>query len=204
MIYIINIKKYIVLIVIASLIGFVFVSVHTYKSGISSSEKIQRVQHWDEIDLAAVKRNYQPYTVAEMCDMWNDKLILRYGGYERFKQAIGEAYAVYPQNTFLALLLKLGRPFIDFSDYEDALTEQRCWVYSTRVYWESMNAVERTEYLERHGLPLDTKWDMYEETLLKNIVVYNINFRRAIEQDPYMNGTLQNCFDNTRPSWTDK
>lgn len=171
------------------LVVIVSVSIYTYKSDSGSqdaslrrpyiSEKFQWVQHWDEIDLAAVKRNYQPYTVAEMYDMWNDKLIARYGGYERFKQAIGEAYAVYPQDTFLASLLKLGRPFIDFSDYENALTEQRCWMYSTRVYWESMNAVERTEYLERHGLPLDTKWDMYEETLLKYIVVYSINFRRA-------------------------
>lgn len=203
MIYTINMKNYIVLLVIASLIGIVSVSVYTYKSGISSSEKFQWVQHWNEIDIAAVKRNHQPYTVAEMSEMWNDKLIAKYGGAEKLKQAIGEAYAVYPQDTFLARLLKLGRPFIDFSDYEDALTKQRCWVYSTRVYWESMNAVERTKYLERRRLPLDTKWDMYEETLLKNIVVYSINFRRAIEQDPYMNGTLQNGFNSPPKSCTD-
>ncbi len=196
------------------LVVIVSVSIYIYKSSNSSqdasqrrshiSEKPQWVQHWDEIDLAAIKRDYQPYTVAEMCDMWNDKLIARYGGYERFKQAIGEADAVYPKETFLAKMLEFGRPFIDFSDYEDALTEQRCWVYSTRVYWESMNAVERTKYLERHGLPLGTKWDMSEETLLKIIVVYSINFRRAIEQDPYMNGTLQNCFDSTHKSCADK
>lgn len=195
-------------------VAILSVSIYTYKSGNGSqdapqhsshiSEKPQWVKHWDELDIAVVKRNYQPYTVAEMCDMWNDKLIARYGGYERFKQAIGKADEVYPQDIYLARLLELGRPFVEFTDYEDALTEQRCWIYSTRIYWESMDAVERTEYLEHHGLPLDTKWDMYEETLLKNSVVYSINFRRAIDQDPYMNGTLQNYFDSTRKSCTDK
>ena len=107
----------------------------------------------DQLDLAAIKRDYQPYTLTEMREMWNEKLIAKYGGHERLKQAIGDADHVYPLDKYLARMLELGRPFADFSDYENALTEQRIWLFSTRVYWESMNTSERGAYLERRGLP---------------------------------------------------
>ena len=94
-------------------------------------------------------------------------------------------------------MLELGRPFADFSDYENALTEQRIWLFSTRVYWESMNTSERGAYLERQGLPTGGTWAVYEEVLLKNDVVYSINFWRSKEQDSYMNGTLPSYFDES-------
>ena len=167
-------------------------------SELPAVEKFRWVQHWDQLDLAAVKRHYQPYTLTEMREMWNQKLVVKYGGAKRLQQAIGQADDVYPRDTYLARMLELGRPFVDFSDYEDALTEQRIWLFSTRVYWDSMNTAERSMYLERQGLPPDTTWETYEETLLKNDVVYSINFWRSKEQDPYMNGTLSSYyFDKT-------
>ncbi len=153
------------------------------------------IQHWDEIDLSTIKRDYQPFTVAEMCDMWHDELIIKYGGSERFSQSFGKAIDVYPQNTFLARMLELGRPFVDFSDYEDALTNQRITLSSTRGYWENLSAAERVLYLAQRGFPPGATWEHYEEVLLKNEVVHSINFRRSIEQDPYMNGTLSSGFD---------
>ena len=166
-------------------------------SELRTAEKYQWMRHWDQLDLAAVKRHYQPYTLTEMREMWNQKLVVKYGGPERLKQAIGEAGEVYPQDKYLARMLQLGRPFIDFSDYKDALTDQRIWLFSTRVYWESMRAAERASYLERQGLPPDATWDVYEEMMLKNDVVYSINFWRSKEQDPYMNGTLSSCFNKS-------
>ena len=153
------------------------------------------IRHWDEIDLSTIKRDYQPFTVAEMQEMWSDELIIKYGGSERFGQAIGKAIDVYPQNTFLARMLELGRPFINFSDYEDALTNQRITLYSMRVYWESMHATEQSIYLAQRGFPLDATWEHYEDVLLKSEVVHSINFWLSIEQDPYMNGTILRCFD---------
>ena len=153
------------------------------------------IRHWDEIDLSTIKRDYQPFTVAEMQEMWHDELIFKYGGAERLKQSIGKAVDVYPQNTFLARMLELGRPFIGFSDYENALTNQRITLYSTRAYWESLSAAERAIYLAQRGFPPDATWEQYEEVLLKNEVVHSINFLLAIEQDPYMNGTLSSGFD---------
>ncbi|MCE2399966.1 hypothetical protein J4G08_03665 [Candidatus Poribacteria bacterium] len=189
-------KKFIILIIIMFLVVIVSVSIYTYKFG-SSTEKFQWTQHWDELDLTAIKRDYQPYTVAEMHEMWNDKLVVKYGGAERLKQAIGKADEVYPQDTYLARMLELGRPFVGFSDYEDALTEQRISLFSARVYWESMSSTERAAYLDQQGLPPNATWAVYEEMLLKNDVVYSINFWCSKQQDPYMNGTLPSRFDES-------
>jgi hypothetical protein len=38
---------------------------------------------------------------------------------------------------------------------------------------------------------------VYEGMLLKNDVVYSINFWRSKQQDPYMNGTLPSRFDES-------
>ena len=124
-------------------------------SELPAVEKFRWVQHWDQLNLAAIKRDYQPYTVAGMREMWNEKLIAKYGGAERLQQAIGQVDDVYPRDTYLARMLELGRPFVDFSDYEDALTDQRIWLFSTRMYWNSMSTAEKAAYLERQGLPPD-------------------------------------------------
>ena len=124
-------------------------------SELPAVEKFRWVQHWDQLDLAAVKRHYQPYTLTEMREMWNQKLVVKYGGPEGLKHAIGEVGEVYPQDKYLARMLQLGRPFIDFSDYKDALTDQRIWLFSTRMYWNSMSTAEKAAYLERQGLPPD-------------------------------------------------
>ena len=47
-----------------------------------TAEKFQWMRHWDQLDLAAVKRHYQPYTHSEMREMWNQKLIAKYSGPE--------------------------------------------------------------------------------------------------------------------------
>ena len=65
-------KKFIILIIVIFLVVIVSVSIYTYKSG-SLTEKFQWVQHWNELDLATIKRVYQPYTVAEMREMWEAK-----------------------------------------------------------------------------------------------------------------------------------
>jgi hypothetical protein len=193
-------KKRIIFIIIALFIVAAVVSLYLPATSVNvpdssrpnrtlhAVDKFQWVQHWDQLDLAAIKREYQPYTVAEMREMWETKLLAKYGGAERFKQAIGNADDVYPQDTYLARMLELGRPFVDFSDYEDALTDQRIRLFSTWMYWNTMSTAERSTYLERRGLSTDATWDMYEETLLKNSVMDSINFWRSKELDPYIKG----------------
>ena len=183
------------------LVIIVSVSIYIYKSSSSldltlarsrSVEKFRWVQHWDQLDLTTVKKEYQPYTIAEMREMWDEKLVTKYGGV-----AIGKVDEYYPQERYLARMFELGRPFVDFTDYKDALTEQRICLFSARVYWESMNTDERGVYLQHRGFPPNATWEMCEETLLKNDVVYSINLWQSKQQDPYMNGTLLRCYDKT-------
>ena len=149
-----------------------------------TSGKSQWVQYWNELDIAAVRSEYQPYSVMEMREMWDDKLLTKHDGSEGFKHVMEQADAVYPVDTYLARMLKLGRPFVDFSDYEDALLYHRLWLYSTRLYWYSLSTAEKSASLQRHGLPTDTTWAVYEEVLLKTDVVYGINFWRSKALDP--------------------
>ncbi len=186
-------KKQIILIIVSFSVIAVLASFFGRSSSeLHNVEKIQVVTHWEELDLASIKKDYQSYTVAEMTDMWHNQLITKYGSSEEFVCMMQKVDNVYPRDLYLARLLELGRPFVDFSDYEDVLTEQRLWLFSMRNYWVCMNAAERGVYLEQHGLPPDAAWETYEEVLLKNAVVDSINFHRSIERDPYMNRTFEN------------
>ena len=129
-------------------------------------------QHWDELDLATVKKYYQRYTVDDMQILWDVQLHDKFGNYA------GKAHAetVYPWDAYLARLLELGHPFISFSDYESALDTRMGILIPARTYWHKMAVSERGGYLKARGLSPDTTWEMYEESLIKQIIVYRINW----------------------------
>ena len=138
-------------------------------------------KHWDELDLVVIKKYYQRYTVAEMRIIWDAKLHAKYDNYE------GKEHAdtVYLWDAYLARLLELGHPFVDFSDYENALDARMCTLIPIRTYWHTMNTSIRDEYLKVRGLPSDTTWEMYEESLIKQVVVCHINWWRSGGLDPF-------------------
>lgn len=138
-------------------------------------------KQWDELDLVVVKRYYQRYTVTEMRTLWDEKLHAKSGNYERKEYAD----TVYPWGTYLARLLELGCPFVDFSDYENALDARMCALIPTRIYWDAMNTDEKAAYLTARGLPPGTTWEIYEESLIKQIVVCRINWWRSGGIDPF-------------------
>lgn len=145
------------------------------------------VRHWDEIDVAAIQRDYQPYTVPQMRHLWHKKLV---DTYDAQKEVLAQVDKLYPHDPYVARLLALGNPFVDFSDYENALMEQRLQLFSMRLYWEILSPAQRREYLQQRGFPPETTWHAYEEIHLKNDVVYRLNFRISMEQYFYINGTL--------------
>ncbi len=104
-------KKQIILIIVSFSVIAVLASFFGRSNPkIRSVDKSLWVRHWEQLDLAHIKKVYQPYTVAEMIDKWDDKLIAKYDGTERFKQAIGKAGEVYPKDKYLARMLELDRP----------------------------------------------------------------------------------------------
>lgn len=157
------------------------VSRQGYNSELGNAKGFAWFKHWDELDLAEVKKYYQRYTVTEMRIIWDEKLHAKYGNYE------GKEYAdvVYPWDTYLARLLELGHPFVDFSDYESALDARMCTLIPARTYWHIINTVERTASLTARGLPPGTTWEIYEESLIKQIVVCRINWWRSGGMGPF-------------------
>ena len=138
-------------------------------------------KHWDEINLDVVKEFYQRYTLDEMQILWHGKLFNKYGNWER----LTDAGTFSPWNVYLERLLELGHPFLDFSDYESALETRMCVLAPTHTYWRTLNITERETYLNARGLSPNTTWETYEVYLIKQSVVYRINWWRSGGIDPF-------------------
>ena len=178
--------RYLIILVllIAAAVCFYLYVMPSHRAALKSDDE-RWIRQWDQLDINAVRREYQPYTVAEMNELWQIKLLDKYGYSEEFVGMMQKINKVYPQDTYLSKMLELGRPFIDFSDYETALTEQRRWLYAKRLYWGIMNTEHRCDYLLNRGLPCDATWEMLEDSILKDDVVNSLNFWRSKEIDPY-------------------
>ena len=178
------------LFIAAVAVCFYLYAMPSHRAALKSDDE-RWITQWDQLDITSVRRDYQPYTVAEMHKLWQTQLFEKYGYSEEFVGMMQKIDKVYPQDTYLSKMLELGRPFIDFSDYETALTEQRRWLYSKRLYWDVMNTEQRCDYLLNRGLPCDATWEMLEDSILKTDVVNSINFWRSKEIDPYLKGYSQ-------------
>ena len=179
-----------VLVVAAVAVCFYLVAMPFHRAALKSDDG-QWITEWDQLDITTVRKDFQPYTVAEMNELWKTQLFEQYRYSEEFVGMMQKIDKVYPQDAYLSKMLELGRPFIDFSDYETALTEQRRWLYAKRLYWGVMNTEQRCDYLLNRGLACDATWEMLEDSILKTDVVNSLNFWRSKEIDPDMNGAKQ-------------
>ena len=185
--------RYLIILVllIATVAGCFYLYTVTSHLGAQKSEDILWITEWDKLDITAVRKEFQPYTVAEMNELWHTQLCEKYRYSDEFRGMMQTVDKVYPQDTYLVRLLELGRPFIDFADYETALTEERRWLYSMQLQWDIMNTEQRCDYLLNRGLPSDATWEMLEDSILKINVVNSIILWRSKEIDPYMKGYSQ-------------
>ena len=151
--------------------------------GVPEPEKFHWITDWEALDLPAVKRDYQPYTVAQMNNLWHPQLIAKYGHNASFVDMMCDLDKVYPPDAFLARMLALGSPFIAYFDYEKALTEQRRYLYSVRLYWDILDISERRIYVSHRGLPPDAAWATLEEDILKSEIINSLNYWRSVELD---------------------
>ncbi len=151
--------------------------------GVPEPEEHRWITDWENLDLPAVKRAYQPYTVAQMNDLWHPQLLAKYGHSESFVNMMRDLDKVYPPDIFLARMLALGSTFIAYSDYETALTEQRRYLHSVRLYWDILDISGRRIYVSHRGLPPDASWETLEEDILKSEVINRLNYWRSVELD---------------------
>lgn len=140
-------------------------------------------QHpWDRIDLAAVRRDYQKYTVPEMIKMWEGAYRSMYGPFSGKPPGPVEVAAekMYPRDEWLARMLDYGLPFVTSSDYRFALSSLRRKLLRLRSEWDS----DKAKFLEGTRFSPDITWKEYEEIVIKTAVVYKHGYWRTKDANP--------------------
>lgn len=162
---------------------------------IGTKHPIQRA--WERLDLAAIKKKYQPYTLAEMKEKWHQKYI-EYGVFSSEEEAAAEEY--YPLDEWLEDLIGLGHPFIKAGHYRLASDRRLGLMGRSRENWDTgipeyssitgevMGFKSKAALLTRLKLPSDTTWNEYIEMHNKFSVVRLMNVLRAQEIDPDVDG----------------
>ena len=147
---------------------------------ITAKHPILRV--WENLDLAAIKRNYQPYTVPEMIEKWHE-------GYMNFERpsldrvARWEAY--WPREAWLQHLMDNGHPFSRPVHYTFAFNARgQALMMKDRFD----NPETRADLLEGYRLPADATWEKMEEVSIKFDIVSSLNTQRAKDIDPSVYG----------------
>ena len=151
--------------------------IHTYNSSIGSYNLYEpitpknRKKHpiqldWERIDIETVKKKYQPYSVAEMQDMWSLKYNTEIPPVRRKKLD-----RLYPPETWIKRNLSLGQPFLNYPDYRTVL-QRRIYMINRRDLWRIVDSEDRNAMRNSLQLPpeIDT-WKEYEDAYLKSWIV---------------------------------
>ena len=155
----------------------------------TTSRKHPILRIWEDLDLAEIRRNYQPYTVPEMIEKWHEG----YMDFERpysnkeaqawFERA--EAYS--PKEEWLQHLLDNGFPFLLPVNYTLAFSSRDQVLIRKRKF---DNPETRSRLLENLRLPADATWEEVEEFSIKFDIVSRLNTQRARDADPSVFGSV--------------
>ncbi len=146
---------------------------------------------WEKLDLDAIRSDYQPYTVQEMMEKWEEKYIaFEYPSRSTTAQArLARAESYRPKEEWLQNFMDLGYPFLNFRHYSFALQ----WRSITRRMKENYdNPEKRANVAEGYMLPADVTWEEVEDLIMKWRVVSEINEQRARDVDPSLIGGTTN------------
>ncbi len=139
---------------------------------------------WDNLDLAAIKRDYQPHTVPEMIEKWEEE----YKTFENPSRGLvarGEDY--WPKEAWLQHLLDNGYPFLIFGQYKMA-SDLRFQMLQDKSEFD--NPETRLNILKGYRLPEDATWEELEEVRIKFSIVARLNTQRAVDRDPSIAGGI--------------
>ena len=94
-------KTYRYLIILVLLIAAVAVCFYLYammahRAALKSDDE-RWITQWDQLDITTVRRDYQPYTVAEMNELWQTQLFEKYEYSEEFVGMMQKIDKAYPQ-----------------------------------------------------------------------------------------------------------
>ena len=153
--------------------------IHTYDAAVGSDRLYEPIadkgsgtkKHpiqldWERIDIETVKKKYQPYSVADMQDMWTLKYNTEIPSDRRKKLD-----RIYPPDKWIKRNLSLGQPFVNYSDYRMVL-QRRVYMINRKNLWRVVDLKDRNAMLNSLQLPseVDT-WREYEDAYLKFWIV---------------------------------
>ena len=147
---------------------------------------------WEHLDLAAIKRDYQKYTIAEMRKMWDADFRQHCGPFGNFppgESSVELADKHYSRNEWLEHLLALGYPFVTFSHYRNALESRSGFLRQLQNWDAGPGEINNTRRLKIYHLPPETPWEDYMNFCLKFTIVSRIKYLRAKEADPSIQGS---------------
>ncbi len=149
------------------------------------SEKHPMLRQWKDLDLAAIRKNYQPFTVSEMIEKWDEK----YEFYEGGGALAASVESLNPKNEWLEHLRNWGNPFLDFGHYKMAVSKRYGMLWAKRDF-DKLGG--RANVLSGYRLPSDATWEELEEVIIKYFIVARIYNQRARDANPSFAGGVTN------------
>ena len=137
---------------------------------------------WENLDLADIKRKYQPYTVSEMMEKWDEK----FQNFERPDPELLKRSEAYMSTAeWLQHLLDHGYPFTYFGHYQMAINFRFSMPNNKERFY---NPETRSDFLTGFRLPEDTTWEEFEDFRIKWNIVARVASTRAADVDPSIAG----------------
>ncbi len=171
---------------------------HTHTYHLSSDEGVSKLlrpdirstkhpmlRQWKDLNLAAIRKNYQPYTVPEMIEKWDEK----YEFYEGGGALEASVESLYPKKEWLEHLRNWRNPFLNFGHYKMAVDKRYGMLWAKRDF---DNLENRTDVLSGYRLPSDATWEELEEVIIKYYIVAGNYNQRARDVNPSIAGGVTN------------
>lgn len=142
---------------------------------------------WENLDLAAIKRDYQPYTVPEIIEKWHEGYMNFERPYrnQKSRNRFERLEAYWPREEWLQHLMDNGFTFSRPVHYTFAFNARDQALMAKDKY---DNPETRADLLSGLRLPADATWEEVEDVRIKFDIVSQLNTQRAIGVDPSVYG----------------
>ena len=146
---------------------------------------------WENLDLAAIKRDYQPYTVPEIIEKWHEGYMNFERPYhnEKSRNRFERLEVYWPREEWLQHLMDNGFTFSRPVHYTFAFNARAHALMAKDKY---DNPETRAELLEDYRLPVDATWEEMEDVHIKFDIISQLNLQRAKDVDPSVYGGVTN------------
>ncbi len=156
-----------------------------------SDTKHSILRIWENLDLAAIKRDYQPYTVPEIIEKWHEGYMNFERPYrnQKSRNRFERLETYWPREEWLQHLMDNGFTFSRPVHYTFAFNARDQALMAKDKY---DNPETRANLLSGLRLPTDATWEEVEDVRIKFDIVSQLNLQRAKDVDPSVYGGVTN------------